>query len=332
VELAAHLRVQAGALRALVDSVLEPQLDVQVVAAMGTFRWPLLVELLAAYDEGDVLPVARRIPIGAVEACRKAATSKYGPEHRVSRILAFLSLENQTGPSARPASDAPMNPPSKGVAPPVRAGGGSVTTYDDVSNMAPDASGGPGWFGFDYQGPEAPSTGWLQFTAREAETYDAAGQSLGFVTSHTTQVRGQPERRRWGTAAAPIWHLDAQSDTAPFYEARNSETGKSGAHTTWAERTAIWDRPQADTNVTAAAFSTAAVARVVQRIRVHAYLVRGMQVLYENTMVVEYDYTGRAASPGPKNQPGNGAAASRVRPEHHAALLRRFPDWTFYPR
>ena len=35
---------------------------------------------------------------------------------------------------------------------------------------------------------------------------------------------------------------------------------------------------------------------------------------------------------GPKDLAGPGRTAARVRPEHYAALLRRYSNWTFYAR
>jgi hypothetical protein len=74
------------------------------------------------------------------------------------------------------------------------------------------------------------------------------------------------------------------------------------------------------------------VASVVVRMRFHDYLVRGMDVLYENTMTTELRLTSKAGSPTRKNTAGAGGAASKLRPEHYEALARRFPAWTFYAR
>ena len=133
------------------------------------------------------------------------------------------------------------------------------------------------------------------------------------------------QRSQTATAAR-----DACGAVSVPQEAGNSKTGKSGAHIGWRDRPAIFDRPDSVPPVAATAFGRP--SRVVQRIRVHDYLVWGMEVFHQNTVVVESEFTSPSATPAPKNITGPGAAAASVRAEHHAALLRRFPDWTFYRR
>ena len=255
--------------------------------------------------------------------------------HIIVRTLAFLPLEAQTGVAIRPASAQTMTPGAPAGAP-VNVPGGAVTTYDQMSQP-----GGRGkWFAFSYQGTDAEKTGWLQFLAREAEMFDSKGKSAGFETSVETTAANQPEKRKWGTPANPYWTIDTAGNTAPFYEAPNA-AGTSFAHTTAPTRTEIYDRPALNFEVTNAAFDQeldddefedGKVALVVVRLKFHDYLVRGMDVLYANTMTVEFRLTSKTGTPTRTNTAGRGAAASKLAPEHHEALVRRFPDWSFYAR
>jgi hypothetical protein len=74
------------------------------------------------------------------------------------------------------------------------------------------------------------------------------------------------------------------------------------------------------------------VASVVVRLRFYDYLVRGMDVLYANTMTVEFRLASKAGGATRRNTAGAGGAASKLLPEHHEALVRRFPAWTLYAR
>jgi hypothetical protein len=201
-----------------------------------------------------------------------------------------------------------------------------------------------GWFGFDYRGADAPNTGWLQFVAREAEAYDAAGKSLGFETHEVTSVKGQGEERHWGTPSAPAWTIDTVSDTAPFPEAA-TEKAHDGApahasapHDTSPRRTAFYDRPDLRPDVARAAFAELRDAQghapdhVILRLRLHDYLVRGIAVLYENTMTVEIRWDGKDdPAPSRQNTAGQGRTTDRLQRAHYEALIRRFPAWTIYP-
>jgi hypothetical protein len=214
--------------------------------------------------------------------------------------------------------------------------GGTVTTYDQVTEPGKQSN----WFAFSYQGTDAANTGWLQFLARECEMFDKKGKSAGFETSVETQATNQPEKRKWGTTAQPYWTIDTSGSTAPFYEAPDA-SGGSFAHTSALNRTEIYDRPELNRAVTNAAFDEeldddefagGKVDYVIVRLKFHDYLVRGMDVLYENSMTVEWKLTSERAAATRKNTAGTGATASKLKPEHHEALVRRFPAWSFYAR
>jgi len=255
--------------------------------------------------------------------------------HVISRALAFLPLEAQTGAGIRPASAQAMNMGAAAGAA-VNVPGGAVTTFDNVSQPAGQGK----WFSFSYQGADAANTGWLQFLARECEMFDKTGKSAGFETSVETQATGQSEKRKWGTTGSPYWTIDTAGNTAPFYEAPNA-AGSSFAHTTAPNQTEIYDRPELNRAVTNAAFdeelddddfADGKVDHVVVRLKFHDYLVRGMDVLYENTLTVEWKLATKRGTPTRTNTAGSGTAVSKLRPEHHEALVRRFPDWSFYAR
>jgi hypothetical protein len=57
-----------------------------------------------------------------------------------------------------------------------------------------------------------------------------------------------------------------------------------------------------------------------------------MDVLYENTMTTEFRLGSKTGNPVRNNTAGPGGVASKLRPEHYEALVRRFPAWTFYAR
>ena len=75
------------------------------------------------------------------------------------------------------------------------------------------------------------------------------------------------------------------------------------------------------------------VKRVEVRARFHQYLVRGMEVLFENGVLVQEVYTAAPSAGGAgarTNIELGGGAASKIAPEHYQALVRRFPQYTFY--
>ena len=278
---------------------------------------------------------ARLIAPSGRQRAAEVADRAIGPQSIVTRTLRFLAVEPLTGEAIRPnASLAIEDQDVAGTA--VAVPGGKVTTYDKVKIFSTD----PGSFGFDYEGDAAPDTGWIQFIAPEAERFDAAGRSLGFVTDRTTMFSGHEVPVPWGTTASPVWSLDGEGDTAPFYEAKatkakpGSYAGASGSHITWPKRTAMFDRPTVDPKIVKAAFGEDDTARVVVRLRFHAYLVRRMEVLYANTMTVEFPLASARTDPEGtrRNIAGQGRAVTAISKEHHEALVKRFPGFGFYPQ
>ena len=343
VNLALHMRMGSGLaasspLGRLVERTLRPRLDPAYAAAVTAGTWSGIVWLLQGYPDADVLTKAREIQrvhgAAGVAACTMWTDVAFSGSHVISRALAFLPLESQTGVASRPASAQAMNlGAAAGAA--VNVPGGAVTAFDNVSQPGGQSK----WFSLSYVGNDAANTGWLQFLTRECEMFDKKGKSAGFETSIETQASGQSEKRKWGTATQPYWTIDT-TGTAPFYEAPNA-AGNSFAHTAAPNRTEIYDRPDLPWPVTNAAFDEelddddyvdGKVDHVVVRLKFHDYLVRGMDVLYENTITVEWKLASKRATATRTNTAGSGAAVSKLRPEHHEALVRRFPDWSFYAR
>jgi hypothetical protein len=183
-----------------------------------------------------------------------------------------------------------------------------------------------------YEGADAQQTGWLQFACREAVLYDDKDQPYDYETRPSAPIAGQPERLQWGKPTAPKWHLDARSTDYPFYESPGGQEA-GGAHVTLANTTAIYDLPDAGTIVQRAAFSRdPRPAKLVERVKLHSYLVRGMEVLYENLVVVEFTSHGPKEAAARNNVAGVGSETGRIQTVHHEALVRRFPAWSFYPR
>ena len=315
----------------LMEEVLKQKLDSEFPPALKDGKWGLLVLLLNAYAEADVLPRARQIQqvhgaAGVREAVR-TASMMLPAESVVMRALAFLPLEGKTGAAARPFSQPAMN--ERGAAgPAVNVPGGTVTTYKNAGDILTPS----GWTALVYEGPDAQETGWLQFACREAVMYDDKDQPIGYETRPTAAIAGQPERLRWGTPQDPKWHLDARSTEFPFYESPGSQD-VGGAHVTIANTTAIYDLPDPGLPVMRSAFSNdPRPAKLVERVKLHSYLVRGMEVLYENLVIVEFTSHGPRDTPARNNVAGVGGEVGRILPVHHEALVRRFPDWTFYAR
>ena len=344
VQFALHLRGGKSVAAAtptglLVERALRPRLDATWTAELPQGRGMQLVWLLRGYPDADVPAKARDVQrvLGqaGIESCARGAQMMLPDGHMIRRAFAFLPLEAQTGVASRPASTQTMTmgtPAGAAVAVP----GGTVTTYDAITEAGDNRKN----FGFSYQGTDAEKTGWLQFLAREAEMFDSKGKSAGFETSIETEAANQSEKRKWGTPGSPYWTIDTAGSNAPFYEAPNA-AGKSFAHTTSPTKTEIYDLPILNRAVTDAAFdheldddefADGKVASVVVRLKFHDYLVRGMDVLYANTMTVEFRLASKRANARRSNVAGTGRAASKLAPEHHEALVRRFPDWSFYAR
>jgi hypothetical protein len=345
VELALHLRAGKGVPAAtptgrLVEAALRPRLDAFYAGTVRAANWGPIAWLLKGYVDADVLGKARDIltvhGVPGVESSERMANAMYGNAHVVSRVLRFLQMESQTGASARPAGTQTMTMGAAAGAA-VAVPGGSVTAYEQVAHPR---TGERRWFSFSYQGADADKTGWLQFVSRECEMFDRRGNSAGFETSIETEATNQPGKRKWSSDKARFWDLDTAGDLQPFYEA-TSTAGNFFASTTSPTKTEIYDRPAFARVITNAAFDEdldedvhpgGKVASVVLRMRFYEYLVRGMDVLYENTMTTEFTLTSKTGNPTRKNTAGAGGAASKLRPEHYEALARRFPAWTFYAR
>jgi hypothetical protein len=345
VGLVLHLRAGTGVAATtptgrLVEAALRPRLDALYASQVAAGNWGPIAWLLRGYVDADVLAKARAVMtahrVPGVESCERMANAMFGNAHLVSRVLRFLQMESQTGASARPAGTQAMTMgPAAGGA--VAVPGGSVTAYEQVAHPV---TGERRWFSFSYQGADADKTGWLQFVSRECEMFDGRGNSAGFETSIETEATNQPGKRKWSSDKARYWDLDTAGDLQPFYEATSS-AGNYFASTTSPTKTEIYDRPAFARVVTNAAFDEdldedvhpgGNVASVVLRMRFHDYLVRGMDVLYENTMTTEFRLASKTGNPIRKNTAGAGGAASKLRAEHHEALVRRFPAWTFYAR
>jgi hypothetical protein len=163
--------------------------------------------------------------------------------------------------------------------------------------------------------------------------FDAKGKTLGFETDIETHFQGKKRPTPWGTTKDPRWTLDGEGDVAPFYEAANTQTHSSGAHTTTDKQTAMFDHPTVDKAVVNKAFAEDDTAQVIVRMRFHAYLVRGIQVLYENDLTVQWTLSSRSDDPERTrdNQPGKGRPATALSREHHDALVDKFPNWSVYP-
>jgi hypothetical protein len=341
VHLALHMRSGSGLvsrspLGRVVEAALRPRLDAMYASTITAQNWSGAVWLLQGYPDADVLAKARDIQrAGGMNVAGMWAGMAFAADHIIARVFAFLPLESQTGVAVRPASAQAMNlGAAAGTA--VAVPGGTVSTYDAVSQPGGQSK----WFAFSYQGTDAANTGWLQFLARECEMFDKNGKSAGFETSIETQAANQSEKRKWGTTGSPYWTIDSAGSTAPFYEAPNAG-GQSFAHTAAPNTTEIYDRPDLNRAVTNAAFdedlddddfADGKVDHVVVRLKFHDYLVRGMDVLFENTITVEWKLASKRGTPTRTNTAGSGAAVSKLRPEHHEALVRRFPDWAFYAR
>jgi hypothetical protein len=332
-------------------------------AAVNAGTWPQAVLLLNAYNDADLVPKANLIKAKgapAMTAAAAAATAQWADDNnRVRRALAFIQVEDQVGASARPAFPAAgtnLGPASDaGVAVP----GGTVTAHAGVSS-----GGAADQYAFQYAGEDAQETGWVQFISREIERFDAptAGASLGYAALGSLTHLGQPETINYGTHLAPEWHVDTFSDNLPFYEATTSSTPPAwalGAGQGAARRvqpstpasggtpavpgeTTMIDRPgnsPADVETSFAPIvggdgGTTAVKRVEARCRFAVYLVRGMNVLYKNTMVVTDTYTAAPSAggaPARTNVPGPGGTAASFELDHYRALIRRFPKFTYFP-
>ncbi|MEA2310507.1 MAG: hypothetical protein QOE28_475 [Solirubrobacteraceae bacterium] len=338
--LGTHMRggavgVSASPFYPLVEARRVEKLGQEYAAAIASANWGYAVILLNSYNDADLLPKARDIQTtggaaGVTAAANIARLLFSDDNHRVRRVLAFLPLESQAVPAPTHA-EGMTNGPGAGTA----VGGGTATAYEHVT----DTSGDSDWFSFDYQGANAQTTAWLQFLAREAEMFDSDGNSTGFVHTETTAA-GQAEARRWSTHDSPYWTIDTFGGAVPFYDAPSTtavgggSVGDRGAHDTSAAHTQMMDEPAINTIAQADAFDVwpweDAPDHVMMRLRFHDYLVRGNEVLYENTMTVTWRLTSATDTPRRTNTAGTGATTDKLHTAHYQALIRRFPAWSFY--
>jgi hypothetical protein len=330
--------VPASPFYPLVETRRVDKLNAEYAAAIAAANWDYAVLLLNAYNDADLLPKAKDIQAGKGAAGLAAATAaadrvfSYDDNNRARRILAYIPLEGQAVPAPVTGPiGMTMGAGGAGVA----AGGGTVTSYTNAT----DPSGTAGWFGLDYQGPDAQKTGWIQFLAREAERFDTDNTSLGFVDTETT-ASGQAEPRKWSTHDNPYWTIDTFGGAAPFYDAPSTvavgggAVGDRGGHETEPAHTMMLDRPDINTTAQKEAFDVGFFdtdpAYVIMRLRFHDYLVRGNQVLYENTITVSWKLASKTDAPARTTTAGAGGTTSKMHNEHYKALVRRFPAWSFY--
>lgn len=298
--------------------------------------WKLLLGVVNSFaDDKDAVRLLRPIQKQGAGALTLAAIlAEYGfhwdADHPLRRALAFLRVEDQTGRQARTPRNAGWNlgtPNGSSVTVP----GGSVTVYDEVM----DPRGGrTDYFALQYKGRDADATGWLQFVALEAEAFDAGTGGKGDFESGTMTGAGQPETLKYGTPGSSDWHLDARSESLPFYESANSRGAGSAiieypASATAAGQTTMIDRPQQDQAIVKKAWGSR-TRRVERRVRCHQYLVRGEDVLFENDIVVQDTYWNLHDVPVRKNIVGNRAMVDKLQPAHHEALIRRRPEFGYF--
>lgn len=339
------LRSPAGAphraLMPVLKSVLEPWMDREMPGYVKSGSWSSVAILLYHYSDSAVLGKLRDVQraggAAALEQIGWFAALTFDDDSALNRSLDFLGVEQfTTMPESAPPVDS-TTPYGK----PVSVSGGDVTTFSDASLLQLEngaLKSESGSFGFQYTGADALRTGWLQFISMEAEKFDKSKNHRGWVTSVKTQFQGKPETFSWGTDKSPVWYLDSATGNAPFYGAEATKAvagrsaGDSGAHVSTVKEETIFDRPTVDPAVVAEAFKDHDVAKLVVRLKFHDYLVRGMDVLYENTMTVEFPITSASQDPtaGRNNQPGTGRPASALAAEHYWALVAKYPKWGFY--
>jgi hypothetical protein len=344
-QIMSFLRSPAGAsyrsLTPVLSSVLEPWIDRELPNEVKAGEFSAVALMLYFSSDSRVLEKLRDIQrtggVGALEAIGMWSVLAFEPDCMLNRALDFLDVEQFT---TAKESEIPVDSTTPEGAP-VNVTGGAVTSFRDVSLLQLGRGGlqsEPGSFGFQYTGADSLRTGWLQFISMEAETFDKAGNHSDWVTSVETQFQGKPQKFSWGTDKTPIWYLDSATGNAPFYGADSTvdvadrSAGDSGSHISTVKEATIFDRPTVDPRVVAKAFDDDDVAKLVVRLKFHDYLVRGMDVLYENTMTVEFPISSAKGDPnaGRKNKPGTGRPASALAAEHYKALVEKYPKWGFY--
>jgi hypothetical protein len=306
--------------------------------AIDNSQWWYAVTLLNGLSPADIITWVDGLTAPQFSAIQPLVYIRYTDSNPLFRRVNYrMNLPALAGAHPTTSSGVTPNAGDPSVAVP---GGGTVTTH------ANDA-GGAGWFGQDYQGPNAQQVGWIQFLAREAEKFDARGRSLGFDDEMVTYAAGQSEPRRWGTATRPYWTVDTMGGALPFYDSPTTAAvggtpaGTAGASDVSAGQQAMWDMPGARPDVARHAFDTwfweTDVATVTVRMRFVQYMVRGPDVVMRGSMVVSWTYSGEAsagagvADPPRTNTPGPTAAYDHLDSAHHAALVRRFPLFRYLP-
>jgi hypothetical protein len=262
--------------------------------ALDNSQWWYAVTLLNGLSPADIVTWVDGLTAPELSAIQPLVYIRFTDANPLFRRVNYrMNLPALAGAHPAAASGVPPNAGDPSVAVP---GGGTVTTH------ANDA-GGSGWFGQDYQGPNAQQVGWIQFLAREAEKFDARGRSLGFDDEMVTYAAGQSEPRRWGTPTAPYWTVDTMGGALPFYDSPSTAAiggtpaGSAGASDVSAGQQAMWDQPAARPDVARHAFDTwfweTDVASVTVRMRFVQYMVRGPDVVMRGSSGGELDLRGR---------------------------------------
>jgi len=306
--------------------------------ALDNSQWVYAVTLLNGLSPADIVTWVDGLTPAQFTAIQPLVSVMYTDANPLFRRVNYRqNLPALAG--AHPAVSSGVTPNAGDPSVPV-PGGGTVTTHTDDAAAA-------GWFGQDYQGPNAQQVGWIQFLAREVEKFDAGGASLGFDTSEVTLAQGQSEARKTGTPSAPHWYVDTLGGALPFYDSpataavNGGTVGSAGAADASAGQAAMWDAPGARPELARDAFDTwfyeTDVATVTVRARFVQYMVRGPDVVMKGGMTVSWTYSGEAsaaagaADPPRTNTPAPVAAYDHIDAAHHVALVRRFPTFRYLP-
>lgn len=297
-------------------------------AAVTGADWARATQLVNAYNDDDLLTRSRQIAAAGAPALTtaRAAAAAHGwdDNHRVRRTLSFLAVEPLTGSAVRPATSSGVTGGTATPAVPVPETGGT-STFSSGATIGSTT----GVYGLSYDGPAAPQTGWIQFIARNIETFDASGTSLSF-TSGSWTPSGQGARA-FSTSTAPRWYLDTLSNQSPFYEAVSAPPGTGqGASDLSPTRTAMYDRPSGRADLVNPLF-TGAVKSVRSRALFDTYLVSGMRVLSHDTITVEYVFTAAGPEPAGTTTHTGGGRVSALPADRFRAITARFPDFAYLP-
>jgi hypothetical protein len=187
-------------------------------------------------------------------------------------------------------------------------------------------------FSLTYSGDHAEDCHWLQFIWREIVPQHAAASGGGMVDD--APVAGRVERTAGFSynlttkQDAPEWNTDTADKKTAFYEEEMGAVVHRGD-----KEVAMFDDPDPRDNLFTDAFKGASLpAHAVSRAHFDTYLVRDMRVLHHVRVNVEWSFTGAAAADPRRVQTvGGGGAANALPPELRAALLVRFPTYTYIP-